>query len=102
MRANLIRVTRFQGAFVEVPAHIRREGRFATDVHTIEMAVKDATRLPESWAYYTFGGPMTGGYRSTAAPQPKSGCFSCHAEQAARDNVFMQFYGLLNEAAPRK
>jgi hypothetical protein len=79
-----------------------REGQFANDVHTIEMAVKDSKRLPESWAYYTFGGPMTGGYRATAAPQPKSGCFSCHAEHAARDNVFLQFYGLLNEVAPKK
>ena len=79
-----------------------RQGQFATDVHMVEMAVKDSTRLPESWAYYTFGGPMTGGYRSTAAPQPQANCFSCHKEHAARDNVFMQFYGLLNEAAPKK
>jgi hypothetical protein len=79
-----------------------RQGQFATDVHTIELAVKDSKRVPESWAYYAFGGPMTGGYRSTAAPQPKASCFNCHAEHAARDNVFMQFYGLLNEAAPKK
>ena len=74
-----------------------REGRFATEVHTIEMAVKDSKRLREGWAYYTFGGPMTGGYRPTAAHQPKSSCFNCHAEHAALDNVFLQFYGLLNE-----
>ena len=79
-----------------------RQGQFATDVHMIEMAVKDSKRLPESWAYYAFGGPMMGGYRSTAAPQPKANCFNCHTEHAARDNVFMQFYGLLNEAAPKK
>jgi len=79
-----------------------RQGQFATDVHTVEMAVKDSKRVPESWAYYAFGGPMPGGYRSTAAQQPKASCFNCHAEHAARDNVFMQFYGLLNEAAPKK
>jgi hypothetical protein len=79
-----------------------RQGQFATDVHMIEMAVKDSRRLPESWAYYAFGGPMMGGYRSTAAPQPKASCFNCHAEHAAQDNVFLQFYGLLNEAAPKK
>lgn len=33
---------------------------------------------------------------------PKASCFSCHAEHAARDNVFVQFYGLLNDAAPNK
>lgn len=78
-----------------------RQGQFATDVHMLELAVKDSRRVPESWAYYDFGGPMMGGYRSTAAPQPKAGCFSCHAEHAARDNVFVQFYGLLNEAASK-
>ena len=79
-----------------------RQGQFATDVHMIEMAVKDSTRVPESWGYYMFGGPMMGGYRSTAAPETKTSCFNCHAERAARDNVFLQFYGLLNEAAPKK
>jgi hypothetical protein len=78
-----------------------RQGQFATDVHVVEMAVKDSGRVPEGWAYYQFGGPMTGGYRSTAAPQPKASCFSCHSEHAGRDNVFIQFYGLLKEAAPR-
>lgn len=33
-------------------------------------------------------GPMAGGYRSAAAPQPKNRCFDCHAEHAGRDNVF--------------
>ena len=78
-----------------------RQGQFATDVHAVEMAVKDTARVPEGWAYYGFGGPMAGGYRSTAAPQPKSDCYACHMEHAARDNVFTQFYGLLKEAAPR-
>jgi hypothetical protein len=79
-----------------------RQGQFATDVHMLELAVKDSRRVPESWAYYAFGGPMMGGYQATAAPQPKASCFNCHAEHAARDNVFTQFYGLLNEAAPKK
>lgn len=78
-----------------------RQGQFATDVHVIEMAVKDSARVAEGWAYYGFGGPMAGGYRSSAAPQPKNSCYACHSEHAARDNVFTQFYGLLNEAAPR-
>jgi hypothetical protein len=78
-----------------------RRGRFAADVHGVEMAVKDTARVPESWAYYGFGGPMSGGYRTTAAPQPKARCHDCHAEHAARDKVFTQFYGLLNEAAPK-
>jgi hypothetical protein len=79
-----------------------RQGQFATDVHMVEMAVKDSTRVPEGWAYYNFGGPMVGGYRTPSAPQPKANCYDCHVKHAARDNVFMQFYGLLNEAAPKK
>jgi hypothetical protein len=78
-----------------------RQGQFATDVHMLEMAVKDSKRVPESWAYYAFGGPMARGYRTTAAPQPKASCYDCHVKHAARDNVFLQFYGLLNEAAPQ-
>ena len=78
-----------------------RQGQFATDVHVVEMAVKDSSRVPEGWAYYGFGGPMAGGYRTSAAPQPKASCYDCHVEHAARDNVFMQFYGLLNEAAKK-
>ena len=79
-----------------------RQGQFATEVHMLEMAVKDSKRVPEGWAYYGFGGPMMGGYRASAAPEPKPNCFACHAEHAARDNVFTQFYGLLNEAASKK
>jgi hypothetical protein len=79
-----------------------RRGQFATDVHGVEMAVKDSSRVPEGWAYYAFGGSMMGGMRTSAAPQPKTGCYSCHVEHAKRDNVFMQFYQMLSEAAPRK
>jgi len=75
-----------------------RQGQFATDVHGVEMAVKDSSRVAESWAYYGFGGAMAGGYRTSAAPQPKNRCFECHEQHAGRDKVFTQFYGLLNEA----
>jgi hypothetical protein len=78
-----------------------RRGQFATDVHGVEMAVKDSSRVPEGWAYYNFGGSMMGGLRTSAAPQPKASCYSCHVEHAARDNVFMQFYQMLSDAAPR-
>ena len=79
-----------------------RQGQFASDVHMVEMAVKDSKRVPEGWAYYNFGGPMAGSYRTSAEPQPKARCFDCHVKHAARDNVFMQFYGLLTEAAPKR
>ena len=77
-----------------------RRGQFATDVHGVEMAVKDSSRVPEGWAYYNFGGSMMGGLRASAAPQPKTSCYNCHVEHAKRDNVFMQFYQMLSDAAP--
>ena len=74
-----------------------RRGRFASDVHGVEMAVKDHAHAAEGWSYYGFGG--MGAIRKTASAQPKRTCLSCHAEHAARDHVFLQFYPLLSEAA---
>lgn len=75
-----------------------RRGQFANQVHGVEMAVKDSSRVPEAWAYYGFGG-MGGSVRGSASPAPKENCYTCHAEHAARDHVFLQFYPLLSEAA---
>src|SRR5215207_4520995 len=33
-----------------------RRGQFAAELHGVEMAVKDGSRVPEGWAYYNFGG----------------------------------------------
>ena len=76
-----------------------RRGRFAADLHGVEMAVKDSSRRPEGWAYYNFGG--MDGIRTTARALPKDACYSCHVEHARRDNVFVQFYPLLEGVAPR-
>ena len=74
-----------------------RHGRFAADVHGVEMAVKDTSHQSEGWAYYNFGG--MNGLRTTAQAMPKESCYNCHAQHAKRDNVFLQFYPLLAEAA---
>jgi YHS domain-containing protein len=76
-----------------------RRGRFAAELHGVEMAVKDSSRRPEGWAYYNFGG--MNGIRPTAQAMPKESCYSCHIEHAKRDNVFLQFYPLLEDIAPR-
>jgi YHS domain-containing protein len=76
-----------------------RRGRFAAELHGVEMAVKDSSRRPEGWAYYNFGG--MDGLRNTARAMPKESCYSCHIQHAKRDNVFLQFYPLLEEVAPR-
>ncbi len=53
------------------------------------MAVKDSERFEETWGYVSFGDG------ETAAPFPKEQCYDCHAEHAATDNVFTQFYPIL-------
>lgn len=77
-----------------------KHGQYAAVVQAIEMAVKDSARVPEGWAYYGFGrSPQPGS--ATAMPNAKTSCYSCHSANAARDNVFLQFYSLLSAAAPR-
>ena len=36
------------------------------------------------------------------AAHPAASCFKCHSEHAAVDNVFLQFYPVLRDAAPKK
>ena len=84
---------------VEEGALPSRHGQYAAAVHGVEMAVKDHSRVPEGWAYYGFGDAPRAGV-STAQPNPAASCHSCHAKNAARDNVFLQFYSLLSAAAP--
>ena len=82
----------------EADAMPARHGRFAADVLAVELAVKDSGRVAAGWAYYDFGGGS--GARTTAQPQPPGNrCYACHVEHAARDNVFLQFYPLLADAA---
>jgi hypothetical protein len=84
---------------VEEGAVPSRHGQYAAAVHGIEMAVKDRARVPEGWAYYAFGeSPKAGA--ATASSNPQMNCHSCHSRNAARDNVFLQFYSLLAAAAP--
>jgi cytochrome P460 len=66
-----------------------RQGQFASDVHDVEMAVKDSARVPEGWAYYGFGG-MNGQTQASAQPAPKTACYDCHREHPKRDNAFLQ------------
>ena len=75
-----------------------RSGRFAAEIHGVEMAVKDSGRFEGSWAYFEFGG--MGGIRAAAAAEEPESCQACHDEHAAYDNVFLQFYPLLVEAGP--
>ena len=72
----------FQSALVVVEASVKDEGRYAA--------------LPGSWAYFDFGREM----KTATQPLPASErCYACHAENAAVDNTFVQFYPTLFEVA---
>ena len=75
-----------------------RAGRFASDLRAVELAVKDSAHGTETWEYYNFG--SRDGLLEQAKAFPAASCNSCHVEHAAYDNVFLQFYPLLAQAAP--
>ncbi|MGK4003232.1 cytochrome P460 family protein [Sorangium sp. So ce1036] len=79
---------------------INEAGAYQTGLITLEASVKDEARFPEAWAYFGFGTPE-GTLAETAAPLPKEACFNCHAQNAAVDNTFVQFYPTLFEIAER-
>jgi hypothetical protein len=70
-----------------------RHGRFEGERLGLEAAVKDTSRFPEGWAYFSFGD----GSRRGATAFPRSACFDCHRQHAAVDNVFVQFYPVLRD-----
>jgi hypothetical protein len=67
-------------------------GYFQTDLHGIEVSVKDSARFKNRWAYFDFGMEARG-----ATPLPESGCFACHKRHAALDMTFVQFYPTLQQ-----
>lgn len=73
--------------------HPSKQGFFEGDFIAVEFALKDSARYPGSWAYFNFGKGAPGS-RMVAMPR-RAGCQACHAQNAADDNVFVQFYPTL-------
>jgi hypothetical protein len=63
----------------------------------LELHVKDETHFPGKWAFFAFGGQKT----ATAIPA-SADCYSCHAQHAAVDTTFVQFYPTLLPIAKEK
>lgn len=73
---------------------INRQGQFEDRSLGIEAAVKDTSRFPEGWAYFSFIRP--GQPEPANAPAfPKEACWDCHRAHGETDNVFTQFYPVL-------
>lgn len=82
-------VLELRGSETQRPPNNR--GYFQTDLHGIEVSVKDSRRFKERWAYFDFGAAQS------ATPEPVSNCFACHAANAAVDMTFVQFYPTLQD-----
>lgn len=79
----------------EGPDLINGRGHFAGKATGLEVSVKDSEKFDQSWAYFLF---KTSGPRRPAKELPQKTCYDCHAEHAAEDNVFTQFYPVLEES----
>jgi len=78
---------------------INQSGHFqAGGVVGIEVHVKDASRFPGKWAFFSFDAPEKNG---TLIPQ-EADCYSCHSEHGAVDSTFVQFYPTLLPIAQAK
>jgi Cytochrome P460 len=72
---------------------INRDGYFQGNLEALEIALKDSAQHPESWGYYDFGGGED--LKETSTPFAQDTCYSCHLENAEDDNVFVQFYPVM-------
>jgi len=78
--------------------HPSKQGFFEGNFLAVEFSIKDGARYPGSWAYFNFGKGARG---SRAVANPRQACQSCHAQNAADDNVFVQFYPTLRAVSTK-
>jgi len=78
---------------------INQNGHYqGTDLMGMEVHVKDVARFPGGWAFFEFASPSANG----KVFPPTATCYSCHAEHAAVDTTFVQFYPTLLPIAEQK
>lgn len=75
---------------------INKAGHYQTDSMGMGVEVKDETRFPEKWAYFSFGDDT-----KSAGANPKAACWSCHEDHAAVEHSFVQFYPTLKPVAKK-
>ena len=77
---------------------INQSGHYQdADVMGMEVHVKDEARFPGKWAFFNFENTVSGKLVPAGAA-----CYSCHAEHAAVDTTFVQFYPTLLTLAKEK
>ncbi|HEY9127380.1 MAG TPA: cytochrome P460 family protein [Acidobacteriaceae bacterium] len=77
---------------------INKSGHFQSGAPMgLEVHVKDASRFPGGWAFFSVENES----KATIFPQTAR-CYSCHADHAAVDTTFVQFYPTLLPVAQSK
>jgi hypothetical protein len=71
-------------------ASIDKRGQTQTEVHGLEVHVKDEAKIPGKWGFYSFDDSKTSKLIDHSAS-----CYSCHEAHAAVDTTFVQFYPTL-------
>jgi Cytochrome P460 len=75
---------------------INKGGRYQGELLGLAVEVKDESRFPEKWAYFSFSANST-----SSAVLLKDKCWQCHEDHAAVDHSFVQFYPTLQPIARR-
>ena len=87
-----------EGRRAEGRGSINQKGNYqSTGVMGLEAHVKDEARFPGKWAFFIFGDSKTAKMVPTNME-----CYSCHAQHAAVDTTFVQFYPTLLPIAQSK
>jgi hypothetical protein len=77
---------------------INQRGNFqGTEIMGLEVHVKDEARFPGKWAFFGFDDGKVGKLFPAGAQ-----CYTCHADHAAVDTTFVQFYPTLLPIAKSK
>jgi hypothetical protein len=76
---------------------INQKGNYQSAVMGLEVHVKDEAHFPGKWAFFGFDDGKSAKMIPTTAD-----CYSCHAEHAAVDTTFVQFYPSLLPIAKNK
>lgn len=77
---------------------VSRSGFVAAPTSGLEIAIKDSKRFADGWAYFIIKDKLG----NPASAFDRKDCFDCHAEHAATDNVFTQFYSVLTDAREKR
>jgi hypothetical protein len=72
--------------------------RYQTEISGLAVEVKDVKRFKGEWAFFGFGPNV----KSAPALGQNANCYTCHPQNGAVENTFVQFYPTLLEVARAK